>query len=135
MKQDVVTPPNTKTPKTLGQHIQTDKVRVNPRWIKAAHAALQRLAQKRKTFTSADLLNELKKSKAKTHDLRSIGAVLLDGRNERVMEAEGLIRRHDSHNRGASVLWRSLIYKGKEEEPDDAVQSQPEQPPEQLKGR
>ncbi len=96
--------------KTLSNHIALSKSHANRKWQRAALAAVKRLARKRRTFTTADVLAELQKSQQKTHDLRAIGPVMVDARVAGIVVSNGLVRRNDCHSRGATTLWRSAIY-------------------------
>jgi hypothetical protein len=120
---------------TLPEKIKSCSENANPKWMKAAHLALRRVALKSEFLITPNVLNDLQKhSKTKTHDLRAIGIVMLEAHKLGIIENAGLIRRNDKHNRGATTLWRSLIYRRKDDEQDKAVQSQPEQPTEQPNG-
>jgi len=95
-------------PKTLNQ-VKAAREHANPKWYKAALLAVKKLAKRRETFTTADVLAELKKTDVKTHDLRAIGPVMVDAKKSGWIESDGLVRRNDSHTRGATTLWRSKI--------------------------
>lgn len=96
--------------KSTQTHINTATANADPKWRKAALVALKTLAEKRTTFISADVLAELASSDVKTHDLRAIGGVMIEGRDLGMIESSGLVRRADKHTRGATTLWKSRIY-------------------------
>jgi len=85
----------------------------DPDWRKAALATVKRLARKYETFTAAAVLEQLAKSKtAETyqHDRRDLGAVMVQARNLGIISNAGLVRRNDKYSRGATTLWRSLLF-------------------------
>jgi hypothetical protein len=87
----------------------------NPQWSKSALAVIKRLARKRETLTSADVLNELAKSDVTTADLRAIGWIMRKARALGFIENSGLVRqRNNKHSRSASTLWKSLLYQQKQ---------------------
>jgi hypothetical protein len=104
---------------TTQQHIQTCSAHANPTWKSAALAATMRLARQRRQFTSFDVLEELKHSDVKTHDLRAIGGVMAEARDLGIIESKGLVRRNDRHSRGATTLWKSRLVC---ESPESTVQ-------------
>ena len=109
--------PTPLVPPTITTQINRRGVHADPAWRKAALATVKRLARKRETFTSFDVLERLDKSEAKTSDLRAVGSVMIQARNLGIIANAGLIRRSNRHSRGATTLWRSLL-----------IQQPPEQP-------
>jgi hypothetical protein len=112
--------PTTTTP------INRSGVHADPAWRKAALSTVKRLARKRETFTSFDVLERLDKSEVKTSDLRAVGSVMIQARNLGIISNAGLVRRSNKYSRGATTLWRSLL-----------IQQPPEQhssPPSPLAG-
>ena len=86
----------------------------NPEWRTFALAIIKRLAKRRETITSADVLNELAKSDITTGDLRSLGSVMREGATLGYIASAGLVRqRSNKRSRGASTLWKSLVYQPK----------------------
>jgi hypothetical protein len=112
-------------PNTLPQdnpvpsQINTSSAHTDPAWRKAALAIVKRLARKRETFTSADVLERLDNSEVKTRDLRAVGCVMVQARNLGIISNAGLVRRSNKHSRGATTLWRSLLF------PSDQQSSEP----------
>src|ERR1019366_9634041 len=95
-------------------HINTPATPTNPRWSKSALAVIKRLARKRETLTSTDVLDELAKSDVTTADLRAIGWIMRKARTLGLIENSGLVRqRNNKHSRSASTLWKSLLYQQK----------------------
>ena len=97
--------------------IETIVANAHLAWRRSALAAVMRLANKRETLTSADVLKALAKSNAQTQDLRALGSVMTEARDLGFIESAGLVRRRDGHNRGASTLWRSRLYLAKDSRP------------------
>lgn len=93
------------------QHIKAAKEHANPKWLEAALKVVKKLAKKRETLTTADVLTELEKSEVKTHDLRAVGPVMVLAKKLGWIESGSLVRRNDAHTRGATTLWKSLLYK------------------------
>jgi hypothetical protein len=81
----------------------------NATWKAAALNAIMRVASRLAQFTSHDVLEELKWSNVKTHDLRAIGAVMQQARDLRLISSIGLVRRNDRHSRNATTLWQSRV--------------------------
>ena len=102
--------------------IETIVAAAHQTWRRSALAAVKRLAKKRETLTSADVLKALAKSNAQTQDLRALGSVMTEARDLGFIESAGLVRRGDSHNRGASTLWRSRLYLTKDSQPPTSEQ-------------
>lgn len=101
------------TPKTKS-HIETPTTLTNPQWSKSALAVIKRLARKRETLTSIDVLDELAKSSVTTADLRAIGWIMRKACALGFIESSGLVRqRSNKHSRSASTLWKSLLYQQK----------------------
>jgi hypothetical protein len=82
----------------------------NSTWRAEALAATMRVASRLEQFTSHDVLEELKWSNVKTHDLRAIGAVMQQARDLRLISSIGLVRRNDRHSRNATTLWQSRVF-------------------------
>jgi hypothetical protein len=99
---------------TTQSFIDTAIAHANSNWRKSALAAVKRLARKRETLTSADVFTALAKSDVCTHDLRAIGGVMVQARDQGYIESGGLVRRSDKHNRGATTLWRSRLCQAKD---------------------
>ncbi len=97
-------------PPTITTQINRRGVHADPAWRKVALATVKRLARKRETFTSFDVLERLDKSEAKTSDLRAVGSVMIQARNLGIIANAGLVRRSNRHSRGATTLWRSLLF-------------------------
>ncbi len=102
-------PRKLKFSRPINYYIKTAKAHANQQWRRAALAAVKRLARRQNTFTTADVLHELDRSTSKTHDLRAIGSVMIDARDQNLIESAGLVRRNDKHSRGATTLWKSKI--------------------------
>jgi hypothetical protein len=92
-------------------HINRGSAKPNPTWRRAALAAVKRLAQKREHLTSADVLDALQRSGARTHDLRAIGGIMTEARDRGLIEHGGFVRRRDAHKRSITVFWRSRVIK------------------------
>lgn len=90
-------------------HIARASRHANVKWKDAAVEAVRSLAAERQSLTSADVLNELSKLNVETHDLRAMGAVMTEARKLGYIENAGFVRRNDSHNRGTTVRWSSLL--------------------------
>jgi hypothetical protein len=90
--------------------INTSAAHADPAWRKAALAIVKRLARKRETLTSADVLERLDNSEVKTRDLRAVGCVMVEARNLGIISNAGLVRRSNKHSRGVTTLWRSLLF-------------------------
>lgn len=86
------------------------KTNASPKWQKAALAVVRKLAKKRAQLTSYDVLVELEKWQVKTRDLRAVGGVMIDARDQGYIQAAGLVRCNDRFSRGARVLWQSLLF-------------------------
>jgi hypothetical protein len=84
--------------------IETIVAAAHQTWRRSALATVKRLAKKRETLTSADVLKALAKSNAQTQDLRALGSVMTQARDLGFIESGGLVRRRDGHNRGARSL-------------------------------
>ena len=96
-------------------HITTPTTPTTPQWSKSALAVIKRLARKRETMTSTDVLDELAKANVTTADLRAIGWIMRKARTVGFIENSGLVRqRNNKHSRSASTLWKSLLYKQKQ---------------------
>jgi hypothetical protein len=90
---------------------QQTTVPTNPEWRSAALSIIKRLAKRRETLTSKDVLDELAKSDVTTGDRRALGSVMREGAALGLIESAGLIRqRKNKYSRGASTLWKSRIY-------------------------
>src|ERR1700730_6847116 len=107
MASTVITTPSQQPTQS---YINTCSSNANPSWREAALAATTRLARRCDRFTSYDVLRELEKSGAKTHDLRAIGGIMQEARNVGLISNVGLVRRNDKHSRGATTLWESRLY-------------------------
>jgi hypothetical protein len=105
---------------SIKDHIYRVTKHANKKWKQAAMDALERIARRQATLTSADVLAELATMKVKTHTLKAIGGVMTAARDQKLIESGGLIRRNDKHTRAVTVLWKSLIYK-KPEQAETAV--------------
>ncbi len=97
------------TTQPMQSHIDTGTANANPTWREAALAATTRIASRCARFTSYDVLQEVEKSGATTHDLRAIGGVLLEAKDLGLITSVGLVRRNDKHSRGATTLWESRL--------------------------
>ena len=100
---------STPSPQTTQAHIDAGSATANPTWREAALTATMRLASRQETFTSGDVLQELAKCDIKTHDLRAMGAVMIEARNLGLIRSAALVRRNDGHTRGVTTLWRSRL--------------------------
>src|SRR4051812_7753714 len=102
------------TPPTDPQpHIETGIRHANPTWHKSALAAVKKVAKKNETFTARDVLILAEDFEIQTHDKRAMGGVMREARDLGYIKSDGFVRRCDRYNRGASTLWRSLIYQPK----------------------
>jgi hypothetical protein len=99
------------TTKSTQTYVDTATAHANPKWHKAALAAVKTVAEKQETLISADVLTEIADSDVKTHDLRALGGIMIEARDLGLIESSGLVRRSDKHTRGATTLWKSLLYR------------------------
>ena len=106
-------------------HLNRVSANANPRWKKLALAVVKRLARHQKHFTTGTVLQKLARyPRTKTHDLRAIGPIMVEARDLGIIKSCGLVRRNDSHTRGATVLWKSCRYKHPVV-PDNSASTQP----------
>ena len=101
----------TPSQQSMQSHIDAASSHANPTWKEAALAATIRLASRQARFTSYDVLEEVEKSGARTHDLRAVGAIMQEARNLGLITSVGLVRRNDKHSRGATTLWESRLHR------------------------
>lgn len=106
----MATIPTTPSQQSMQSHIDAGSAHANPTWKATALAAIMRIAARQQTFTSFDVLQELDKSNVSTHDLRAMGAVMVEARNLGVIVGVGLIRRNDKYSRSATTLWQSNLH-------------------------
>jgi hypothetical protein len=118
----------TPSPQTTQSHIDTCTSNANPTWRAAALAAITRLASRCERLTSFDVLEEVEKSGAKTHDLRAVGGIMQEARDLGLIESIGLVRRNDKHSRGATTLWHSRLYPTQAAHPNSQPNGETQQP-------
>ncbi len=92
------------------QHIKAAKEHANPKWVEAALKAVKKIAKKKETLTTTDVLNELDKLEVKTHSLKAIGPVMIEAKRLGWIESDGFVRMSRGRTRGITVVWRSKIH-------------------------
>jgi hypothetical protein len=95
--------------KSTQSHIACAKAHADPKWQRVALAVVRHLARKGREFTTNDVLISLEKRQVQTHDLRAIGAVMVEAKKRGWIESAGLVRRADKHTRGVTTCWRSPL--------------------------
>src|ERR1039457_691592 len=98
------------TPSQEAPPLKSTSAPTNPEWRKVALAVIKRLAKRRKTLISADVLDKLATSDVKTPDLRAIGSVMREASALGIIESSGLVRDpNNTHSRSATTPWKSRI--------------------------
>ena len=84
----------------------------NPDWNEEAWEEFMDIARTNLEFTSNNVTVRMKSSKAKTHDARAIGPIMLKAARARIIEKTGRYAPGAYGHGKPTPIWRSLIYTG-----------------------